>query len=181
MTDRAWHHEPPAWGASGDTITMTAGPRTDFWRLTHDGGVRDNGHFFGQAVAGDFVAEVTLRGEYAAPYDHAGLMLRVDEAHWLKCGIELVEGIQHASVVVTREHSDWSLVRLPHPPPAICLRLTRRGTTVEVHCSLDGADFAMLRQAHLPLPTTVRVGPMAASPEGPGFPVAFQGFAVRPG
>ena len=34
----------------------------------------------------------------------------------MKCGIELVDGVQHASVVVTREYSDWSVVPLPRRP-----------------------------------------------------------------
>ena len=38
-----WLNEPPAWEARGQTLIVTAGPQTDFWRTTHYGFVRDNG------------------------------------------------------------------------------------------------------------------------------------------
>ena len=89
-----WHHEPPAWRRDGDTITISAVAGTDFWRKTHDGGIRDNGHFYYQPVRGDFTAEVHVRGDYRSQYDQAGLMLRQDETCWLKCGVEYVDGTE---------------------------------------------------------------------------------------
>ncbi len=122
-----WLNEPPTWNIQGDTLTVRAGPKTDFWRTTHYGFIRDNGHCYYQPVAGDFVAEVCFSGRYAALYDQAGLMLRADERTWLKCGIEYVNGMQHVSAVVTREFSDWSVIPLAHNPLAIWLRAARAG------------------------------------------------------
>jgi len=174
-----WLNEPANWQARDNTITVTADAKTDFWRITHDGGIRDTGHFYFQPVSGDFVAEVTFSADYAALYDHAGLMVRVDEATWMKCGIEMFEGAQHASVVVTREFSDWSVVRLPEPPSALWLRVTREDRTVSVYYSLDGAAYLMLRQAYLMRAETVNVGVMCCAPTGDGFTARFEGFAVR--
>ena len=174
-----WYNEPPAWSLSGQTIHITTGPKTDFWRKTHYGFIRDNGHFYYQEVAGDFVAEVKFSGQYQSLYDQAGLMLRLDEANWLKCGIEYVDGVQQASVVVTRDFSDWSVAPLPGNPASLWLRLTRQGQSVEIHYSLDGEHDSLLRVAYLPMAERVQVGPMAASPEGDGFSVAFEGFVVE--
>ncbi|MBW4549277.1 MAG: DUF1349 domain-containing protein [Symplocastrum torsivum CPER-KK1] len=126
-----WYNEPPVWNLQGDTITITSGQKTDFWRETHYGFIRDNGHFFYQAVKGDFVAEVKVSGEYHQLYDQAGIMVRLDEANWLKCGIEFVNGVQQVSAVITRDYSDWSIVPLPQNPASIWLRVTRRGTAIE--------------------------------------------------
>ena len=90
-----WYNEPAVWAANGDTFTVTADPGTDFWRKTHYGFIRDNGHFYFQEVAGDFRCEVKVSGGYAALYDQAGLMVRLDAETWLKCGIEFVEGVQY--------------------------------------------------------------------------------------
>lgn len=174
-----WYNEPPTWHADAHTITLTAAPRTDFWRKTHDGGMRDNGHFFFERVTGDFTAEVKVRAGYAALYDQAGLMVRLDEATWLKCGIEFFEGVQHASAVVTRDYSDWSVVPLVPAPPALWLRVTRAGGTLEVRTSLDGATYRLLRQAYLTDAPAVSVGVMACAPTGDGFTAVFEGFAVR--
>lgn len=174
-----WLNEPAQWHAHDSALNFTAGPQTDFWRKTHDGGIRDNGHFYYQPVQGDFVAEVKVAGQYDALYDQAGLMLRMDDTLWLKCGIEYMHGIQHASVVVTRDYSDWSIVPLSPAPPAIHLHMRRAGGTVEIQYSLDGIAFTMIRTAHLTSAEIVQVGMMAAAPQGPGFEVAFEGFRIQ--
>lgn len=173
-----WLHEPPAWKADGDAIRVTVGSGTDFWRKTHDGGRRDNCHFYWQTVTGDFTLDAKVTGAYASLYDQAGLMMRLDEGVWLKCGIEYLNGVQQASVVVTHDWSDWSVAPLLNPP-AIWLRATRRGGTVEVAYSLDGQDYTLIRQAYLTEAPALQVGLMAAAPTGPGFEVTFEAFKVQ--
>jgi uncharacterized protein len=175
-----WLNEPPAWEVRGETLIVSAGPKTDFWRTTHYGFVRDNGHLWFQAWDGDFVAEVKVTGTYRDRYDQAGLMIRLDERVWLKCGIEFVDGVQYASVVVTRDHSDWSVARLPDSPPSVWLRASRIGPDVEVHFSFDGEGYDLLRLARLTDAGPLLVGPMCAAPDGAGFEVVFEGFVVRP-
>src|SRR6476661_1422881 len=138
-TSMEWFNEPPAWDDQGQTITVHTGPQSDFWRTTHYGFIRDSGHFYYRPVAGDFTAEVEVRGGYRDLYDQAGLMVRQDAHTWMKCGIEFVEGVQQASAVVTRKYSDWSVAPLAANPPAIRLRVVRRGAALEVSYSLDGA------------------------------------------
>lgn len=174
-----WYNEPATWTADGSLITIRTEPETDFWRITHSGFIGDNGHFYGQHQAGDFQAEVKFSGEYNALYDQAGLMVRVDEATWVKCGIENIDGAQKVSAVVTREFSDWSMVSLPSNPPALWLRLTRRGITIEIQYSLDGLSYDLLRQAYLTSAASVDVGVMAASPTGKGFRVTFEGLSIQ--
>ncbi|MCD6289625.1 MAG: DUF1349 domain-containing protein [Anaerolineae bacterium] len=173
-----WHNEPPRWRVEDHVITMTTGPQTDFWRKTYDGGVRDSGHFYYQPVTGDFTAQVKVIGQYSDLYDQAGLMVRLDETTWMKCGIEFVDGVQHASVVVTRDWSDWSILPLDNPP-AIWLKIVRRGPTVEVYYSLDGEAYTLIRQAFLTEKPDVSVGVMAAAPTGGGLTVTFEEFSVR--
>src|SRR5262245_48824521 len=129
----SWHNPPPSWDERDGVLIVTTAPQTDFWRKTHYGFGRDSGHFYGREWRGDFVAEVKVGGAYRDLYDQAGLMVRVDEATWLKCGIELVDGVQQASVVVTRDYSDWSVLPLTANPPAIWLRLTRKDADVAAH------------------------------------------------
>ena len=173
-----WHNEPTDWRRKGDRITVTTDPKTDFWRKTHYGFIRDNGHFYYRSVSGDFAATVSFRGAYIDQYDQAGLMVRLDEANWLKCGIEYVDGVQQASVVVTRDYSDWSVVPLDPAPAKVWLRLTRQGDAVEVHYSLDGETYVMIRVAHLPAADETEVGIMCASPEGNGFTTTFEEWAI---
>jgi regulation of enolase protein 1 (concanavalin A-like superfamily) len=174
-----WYNEPRLWEQSDNRVTVTTDPKTDFWRKTHYGFIRDNGHLFYQQVNGDFQADVRFSGAYNALYDQAGLMVRIDEAHWVKCGVEFVNGVQHASAVVTRDYSDWSVLPLPGNPPEFWLRVTRHDAVIEVFYSLDGSDYTMIRTAHLSAVDTADIGLMCASPEGGGFRVTFEGFTVR--
>jgi regulation of enolase protein 1 (concanavalin A-like superfamily) len=175
-----WLNEPPSWEVEDDVITMTAGPRTDFWRTTHYGFVRDNGHLYGRRMGGDFTAEVVVRAAYASQYDQAGLMLRVDAATWIKCGIEFVDGRHFASAVVTRDYSDWSVVPLTGDVSSLRLRVQREDSAVEVRYALGGDDLTLLRIAYFPDGDTL-VGPMCAAPDGEGFTATFEGFTVAPG
>jgi len=174
-----WLNEPGQWTEAGGKITITADPKTDFWRKTHDGGIRDSGHFYFETVSGDFVAEVKFSGDYRVLYDQAGLMARIDEKIWLKCGIEFFNGVQHASAVVTRDFSDWSVLPLHEPPTALWMRIVRHGGTFEVHYSFDGATYTMLRQAYLAESGAVQIGVMSCAPTGDGFTATFEGFVIR--
>ena len=174
-----WLNEPKQWTKQGDVVTLNAGRKTDFWRLTHDGLVRNNGHFYYQEVEGDFICGVTLEGSYHDLYDHAGLMLRLDDTTWLKCGVEFADGIQQASVVVTRDYSDWSVVTMIDNPKSIRLRLERDGGTVTTFYALENEDYTMLRQSYLTEVHTLQMGMMCAAPKGEGFPATFKGFSIQ--
>lgn len=171
-----WYNEPPSWYREGNLVQVKTAPQTDFWQKTHYGFIRDNGHFYYQQITGDFQAQVKITGQYFALYDQAGLMLRQDKKNWLKCGIELVEGVQQASVVVTRDYSDWSVVPLTNNPTSIWFCLKCQARTVEVSYSFDGEFYTILRLAYLAYAETSLLGIMCASPQGAGFNVTFEDF-----
>ena len=178
--DMKWLNEAPQWEHQEDRITITTAPKSDFWRKTHYGFIRDSGHFYFHPVMGDFTVDAKVSGQYNCLYDQAGLMVRVDELCWLKCGIEYVEGVQNISAVVTRDFSDWSILALPDNPSSIWLRLVRRGDAIEIWYSLGGERYTMYRLTHLTLTKTVNVGLMCASPDGDGFITTFEGYKVQP-
>jgi len=150
-----------------DALTVECEPGTDFWRTTHYGYVRDSGHF-AYAELGSEVA-VRFRGDFAAQYDQAGLMLRVDASNWIKAGIELADGRAWLSVVVTRGLSDWSLQPAPEPDGDgfWTVRAVRDHDSVQVFCGSDPIRLA-------PLEGSILAGPMCAAPEGPGFTARYE-------
>ena len=176
-----WLNEPPEWTDEDDTLSVVTGEKTDFWRKTHYGFIRDDGHFRHAAAPDDFSASVAFRGDYQALYDQAGLMLRLDAETWIKAGIEYVAGRRMLSVVVTRDVSDWSTMPLPGDPDWVRLRLTRIGASVHVHWAPnpDPTAFRMLRLTWFPT-GPARVGPMCCSPQRAGFRVRFSGFTIGP-
>lgn len=162
-----WFNEPAEWSVD-DGLTVTAERDTDFWRTTHYGYVRDTGHVFGRELTGDFAVRATFAGQYRDQYDQAGVALRIDEQNWIKTGIELVDGRQQLSVVVTRGVSDWSVVPAPDAASEITIEAVRTGDAVTI-----SSGGTMLRLAYLPPDVPVLAGVMCAAPDGGGFRVRF--------
>jgi regulation of enolase protein 1 (concanavalin A-like superfamily) len=173
-----WLNQPAKWNAERDSLSLTTDPKTDFWRKTHYGFIRDNGHFFYETVSGEFVVETEFKGNYHALYDQAGLMIRADETTWLKTGIEFVESVQYISAVVTRDYSDWSVVKLSAPIRSLRLRATQKGGSIIVEYDIGTGVWTMLRTTFLSSAPVLQVGRMAASPDGPGFDVQFHKFSI---
>lgn len=175
---------PPARVVStgSGSIVVRARPKTDFWQRTGYGFVHDTGHFCPMVRIPDspgaawatFELTLAFAGEYAHQFDQAGLMLRASPAHWLKAGVEYVDGRRQASVVVTRgAKSDWSVVPLSGPvvdPFWIRLRGAEDGS-VSVSWSQEvpprGASvpprgsFALMRLADFLAPPADGVSPIA--------------------
>ena len=178
MDGMKWLNEPQEWSEVKNGLLIRTEAKTDFWRITHDGGIRDNGHFFYDSMKGDCVVTAQVSGDFASLYDHAGLMLRIDEKTWMKCGIEYLEDRHCRSVVVTREYSDWSVVSQGRRNN-LWMRVKRKGVTIEVSMSENGEDYAVFRQAYFPgTEAALHVGFMAASPTGEGFEARFSDFSI---
>jgi regulation of enolase protein 1 (concanavalin A-like superfamily) len=174
-----WLNPPQSWDTKEGALSVDVSPKTDFWRKTHYGFVRDSGHFFFKRVSGDFSIQARMRGDYTSLYDQGGLMLRTSEEYWMKCGIEYVNGTQQASVVVTNDFSDWSVTPLIANPDEVWFRVKKQECSIEVFYSINGIDYTMLRTAYLRCPRDLDVGIMCAAPEGPGFRIVFSELSIE--
>ncbi|HUQ56536.1 DUF1349 domain-containing protein [Lentzea sp.] len=171
LTGWTWLNEPRQWSA--DPLTVHADAGSDFWRLTGNGLVRDNGHLYGVSLTGDFTLTATFSGEYSAQYDQAGIGLFTDGANWIKAGVEVFDGKRQASTVVTRGFSDWNLA-LTGDFDRFTISADRQGDAVWVRYGVDGDEpTTLLRKAYFPPEATVKAGIMVASPDGEGFATQF--------
>jgi uncharacterized protein len=184
MTDqtaaRTWLNQPAYWSETGDTLTETAPPGTDYWRITHYGFIHDNGPFRYQEQAGNFEAKVRITAKYHELYHQAGLMIRIDDQNWIKAGIEFLNGKQSVSAVVTREFSDWSVLGCHDNPAFLWLRMQRYHDTVQVSYSRDNQEWSMIRLAYFPPQVRVKIGMMAAAPGKEALQVTFDHFSIGP-
>jgi len=175
-----WHNPPPQWQLSEDALTIETGFETDFWRETLYGFQRDDGHACLVPVSGDFTVYVTFDGAYETLYDQVGVMLRKDETHWLKAGIEFSDDVLNMSVVVTRDASDWSTLALTSTSGPQRLRLTRLENAVVVQFRNAANRWQLLRVADFSVGKELLVGPMACSPKRSGLRAAFTEFVIGP-
>ena len=179
MRQMQWFNEPEHWEQQGDQLVMAVTAKTDYWRRTHYGFIVDDGPFYYCEVGGEFEAAVRITGQYQTRFDQMGLMLRIDEENWIKTGVEFVDGSQNLSAVVTREFSDWNVVALDHSPESVWLKVLRKLDAVEISYSFDNVNYQLLRLAYFPANKPVKVGLMAASPDGGGFEAKFNDFKVK--
>lgn len=176
-SEATWLNEPPDWTWDGE-LHLTTGERTDFWQSTWYGFHRDDGHFLGKSVEGDFTAELTFSGQYQHLYDQAGLMLRIDQTNWIKAGIEHSDGLTNFSVVVTRTRSDWSVIPVPNIGEQQTIRVTRIGDAVLVHFLTIDEQWQLMRVCDFPATPSICTGPMACSPERAGFQCSFHSLHI---
>ncbi|HEV7309986.1 DUF1349 domain-containing protein [Ensifer sp.] len=179
LTDFTWLNEPRDWTVEDDVLTLVTEANTDLWQQTFYGFRRHSGHARLQPASGDFSASVVVRGDYHELYDQAGLLLIVDETHWLKTGIEFTDGLMHFSVVVTNGTSDWSVIPLPQArtDADVHIRLTRHDTAVRVQFHLGDGLWQMARLCPFS-DGDARIGVMACSPERAGFTASFKEFSL---
>lgn len=176
-----WLNAPAehAFDASG-TLHLVTGANTDFWRETHYGFTRDSGHFLGIRTPAAFTCQLRIRGSYEALYDQAGLMVRVDDQHWVKAGIEVSDGHAMLSSVRTEGGSDWATAPYGGDPADFWMRATVSNAVLRLQVSRDGLHWPLVRLCPLPASSNYWAGPMACSPERTGLRVSFSDWTLGP-
>lgn len=183
-----WRCEPSRWSIlpAEEALILEPEAGTDFWRKTHYGFERDNGHFLYTEAAGDFVLTAYVRFRPMHQYDQAGLMVRLSPASWLKTSVEYEpHGPSRLGAVVTSHgYSDWSTQGFPAGAGEIWLRVRREGDDYLVEFSRDGQVWEQIRLMHLqegPPGEAVQCGLYACSPKDAGFVAEFRHFRIEMG
>ena len=176
----SWINPPSKWSLNGDCLRVTTDAATDFWRETHYGFTRDNGHFFGSSVTNAFTTQLRVRAKYEELYDQAGIMIRIDDRRWVKAGIENSDGENLLSSVLTIERSDWASGAYTHDSSNFWLRATISAGVLKLQVSPDGQRWPVFRLAPFPEASTYLVGPMCCTPERAGLEIEFSEFQIGP-
>ena len=118
-----------------------------------------------------------VEGAYREQYDQSGLMIRLNETDWIKCGIEVVDGKQFVSAVVTRSTSDWSKLLAPKSD-SLTFRIQRTRDLVEIFYGEPNSKLELYRQTSFSSENPIQVGLMTASPSGTGFSTEFSEWSI---
>ncbi|XP_038061854.1 regulation of enolase protein 1-like isoform X2 [Patiria miniata] len=142
--------------------------------------IQDDGHVLCIDVSEvSVVMETSFTLKAVNQFDQAGLMVRYDKDHWIKTGIEFVDGTCRLSCVVTNTYSDWSTE--DWPSASLHIRVFRIKNDFVVEGSADGEAWTMIRICHLQVPETasLKMGLMACAPSGRGGEVTFQKLVIK--
>ena len=184
-----WFNEPADWNISGNSLTMSVTPKSDYWRISHYGFTVDDAPFYYAEYGGEFEAKVKISGDYKVRFDQAGMMIRLDHENYIKTGIEYVDGKYNLSTVVTHRTSDWRVIAFDRPVdlsiipqdgavPFVWIKAVRRLDAVEIFYSFDDKEYHMMRNAWIEANHPIKIGMFAACPDGDGFNVTFTDFKV---
>jgi regulation of enolase protein 1 (concanavalin A-like superfamily) len=175
-----WSVPPAATRVDGSDLLVRPRDRSDLWRVTSYGFVHDDGHGLLVDLPDGTAVEVSFLADFTEQFDQAGILVRADETHWVKCGVEYADGAPQVGAVVTREVSDWSTAPFPEwHGREVTVRVSRRGDALTVRARAGG-DWQLVRLAPIDPDLTWRAGPSCCSPTHDGLEVRFTGWAIGP-
>jgi uncharacterized protein len=179
---KGWYHKPSKKITIKDGKIIVRVPEgTDCWRKTRQGILHrtiNNAPFHWQKVEGDFQCIVKVSGNFSADYDKAGIMVRLDDEHWILTGMEYCnERVNHATSVAM-DHTDWSITQLPEnaEKAGVWFCFKRLGNAYECFHSLDSHKWIQTRQGLFSEQPVLYVGIACACPAGVDFRVTFEEY-----
>ena len=146
------------WAVKESKLLLAPPPKKDFWRKSYYQPllVKDDGPFLYKTVSVmdlpvTIETSFTITGNTTSQFDQGGIMIRLDHEHWLKTGIEIVDGQARLSCVVTNCFSDWSTQMFPRPEIKIRVHILPQqgGSFVVEAAPLDSEEWAFIRIAHM--------------------------------
>ncbi|MEV0428403.1 DUF1349 domain-containing protein [Micromonospora sp. NPDC050495] len=176
-----WLNPPERAEPAGDGLLVEPRGGSDFWRRTSYGFVHDDGSALLAPFPPDSAVEVSFRLDYAAQFDQAGVLVRVDERRWTKAGVEVSDGEPQVGAVVTDELSDWSVAPVPEwSGREVTVRVSRAGDALTVRARVDDEPWRLVRVAPLDPAAVATAGPYCCSPSRGGLLVRFTGWRRGP-
>jgi regulation of enolase protein 1 (concanavalin A-like superfamily) len=177
----SWLNPPPAADPDGDDLLVTAAAGSDFWRTTSYGFIHEDGHALLVDLPDGTAVEVSFVADFPALYDQAGVLVRVDERHWIKAGVETSDDLLNLAAVVTHGVSDWSLAPVPDwSGRSVTVRASRSGNALTIRARVEAEPWRMVRLAPLDPAATASAGPFCCAPQREGLRVRFTGWTLGP-
>lgn len=172
-----WWNKPPTANISDGSLTITTENKSDLWRHTSYGFIHDTGHGLLVPFPDNSAMECDVDATYSEEFDQAGLLVFASETQWIKCGIELADGVAQLGAVVTNEVSDWSAGPAPlWGSGTTRFRVSRSGNALTIRAQRPSRAWQLVRLAPINSDLTWSAGPYAASPSRAGFEVTFRSW-----
>ncbi len=171
-SEGAWTNEPVSQAVSGDAFEVTAAEGSDAWRHTSYGFVHDTEHGLLAPLEVGQAAEVTLQTTFTGQFDQAGVLVRSDDEHWVKAGLEFADDVLNLGAVVTLGRSDWSVAPVDWNGRVVTIRVSRAADSLTVRARVEDEPFRLVRVAPF-VDGSVAAGPYLCAPTRSGFVARF--------
>ena len=168
-----WFNEPKKHDLVGTSLVIEAEAESDLWRTTSYGFIHDSAHALLFEFADNTGCEITFLVNFTNQFDQAGLLIRSDEEHWIKAGIEYCDGAPQIGAVVTNVVSDWSAWPVPEWfGKEVTFRASRSGDAITIRAKYDG-DWHLVRLLPIDSSRAWFIGPHCAAPVVAGLVATF--------
>ncbi|MCU0266531.1 MAG: DUF1349 domain-containing protein [Actinomycetia bacterium] len=176
-----WSTPPTEVRTDGTDLVVVCAEGSDLWRTTSYGFVHDDGHGLLVDLPDEAAVEVAFVFTGDQQFDQAGVLVRADERHWVKAGVEIADGQPQVGAVVTRQVSDWSTWPVPGwAGREINVRASRDGDALVVRARAGDEPWHLVRVAPLDPALPWRAGPFCCAPSRSGFEVRFTRWTIGP-
>ncbi len=178
-SEGAWSEPPVQVSEEGGDLAVTAAEGSDAWRHTAYGFVHDDAHALLALFVPGTAVEVVFTADLMAEFDQAGIMVRIDEEHWVKAGLEFADGVLGVGAVVTDRVSDWSVGAVPEwLGQRVRMRVSWSNDALTVRAGIDGEPLRLVRVAPFAQSQAAMAGPYLAAPTRAGLTVRFHQWQV---
>lgn len=176
-----WRGAPVRWAVAPDnTLTMTAGPKTD-WFLDPGGNPPViNAPALLMKSDGPAMLRAYVSVDYAATYDAGVLTVYQSDQSWGKLCLELSPAGELMVVSVVTKGTSDDCNSVPVGGRSVYLRLSRLERAYAFHYSRDGKLWHMVRYFSLGDPQDPQIGFLVQSPTGEGCTATFREISYRP-
>ena len=162
---------------------MTPAGGTDFWQSTYyDPPInKSDGHAVLYKLPKGLTqwsatTQFTLKP--VNQFDQAGIIVFIDALHWLKAGVESVDGHPKMSCVVTDGHSDWS-TQPWSSGDQLWMRVSYIRQSFVVECKLaEDWEFIRITPRMFSNDAAVKVGVYCCAPTREGMQSTFHSLTV---
>ncbi|THV37101.1 DUF1349 domain-containing protein [Glycomyces buryatensis] len=174
-----WTTLPVAAAERDGHLVVTAAEGSDAWRHTSYGFVHDNEHALLTDWDREQAVEVTFTVDYDGDFDQAGMLIRADEEHWIKTGVEFSDGALGVGAVVTDIKSDWSNAPVPEwAGTEVTIRVSRIADGVVIRAKSGDEPWRLVRLAPVNPELELQAGPYCAAPTRSGLTVDFASWRL---
>jgi uncharacterized protein len=168
----AWLQEPASSKVTANTLTVTAGAKTDWFVDPNGQAIFDNAPALLFNTDKDFMLNTKVTVNFKSTYDAGVLAIYQHPKSWAKlCFERSPQGSPMIVSVVTKGTSDDSN-SVPMTENSIYLRISKLGGTYAFHSSSTGDFWHMVRYFALENVLS-KAGFLAQSPTGEGCKVTF--------
>lgn len=174
----SWFTTPPKVVYDGEAMIVDAAPESDLWRNTSYGFVHNSAHGLLIDFPNESSVEVSFILDLRGQFDQAGILVRADDEHWTKAGIEFAEGALQIGAVVTSINSDWSTWPQDEwSGKEITIRASRAGGALTIRAkAVDEQSWQLIRVAPIEPTLDWKAGPHLACPSKGQLQIRFTNF-----